>query len=262
MNFPIYADQLLEHRTRTSAGLVALENTDSTQILARRIVDEYVREGSAVPDLDIVAWSQGQGRGRHGRHWASPPGRGVYMTLIRSCQVRGWLQLLPLRVATALCEALGRHLGDRCRLKWPNDLLVGGRKLGGILIEAVTLGENGAVALVGCGVNHRVEAASLGLTGATSVRAEAPDAPPLADLARQLIAAVDQELAHTRLASDVVARYQAFSLHEIGDSLRCEIDGVVVEGRFLGFDEHGFLRLRSHGEERLISTGEILSGEP
>jgi len=263
MSFLTFSDELLQHRPHRSGGLIALAQVDSTELLARRIVDEYTREGDAVPDSEILAWRQVAGRGRRGRRWSSPPGGGVYATLIRTHPDIGWLQTLPLRAALALSETLNRYLDGRCRVKWPNDLLVGRRKLGGLLVDAVTRGRAAVVASISFGINHSPDLAALGVPRATSLRHEATDAavPTLARLAIELIAALDAELARDAEAADVVARYRALSAHTPGDVLCCQLDGGLLEGRFLGFNDHGFLRLEVAGEERHLSAGEVLAGD-
>lgn len=263
MNFASFSHDLLRHRPRRSAGLIAVEEVDSTQLLGRRLVNEYLREGSRVPETEIVAWRQAAGRGRQGRGWSSPPGFGVYATLIRWKSVRKWLQVLPLQTAVALCDAVNAHVGGRCVLKWPNDLLVGGRKLGGVLIDAVTYGDGSPVALISFGINHGGDPAAFGEPRATSVSREIErgPVPALPVLALELIEALDRELAREDAsAARIAERYRQLSSHSVGDLLRCRIgtDDDSVEGRFLGFDDRGFLRLDVEGEERLLSTGEVL----
>ncbi|HEX9734358.1 MAG TPA: biotin--[acetyl-CoA-carboxylase] ligase [Thermoanaerobaculia bacterium] len=267
MSFATFSAELLDCRPRRSGGLIAVRQVDSTELLARRIVDEYAREGDAVPDSEILAWRQIAGRGRHGRRWSSPPGGGVYATLIRSHPDAEWLQLLPLRAALALCDTLNRYLDGRCRVKWPNDLLVGRGKVGGLLVDAVFRGRDAAVvATISFGINHGADLAALGVPRATSLHHEtaaAADAAPLPTLARlaiELIAALDAELARAD-DDDVVGRYRELSVHAPGEVLRCRLDGEVLEGRFLGFDEHGFLRLEVDGAERQVSAGEVLGGD-
>ena len=264
MNFASFSQDLFLRRSQRAAGLVVVELIDSTQVLARRIVDEYVREGSKAPEVDVVAWSQSAGRGRRrGRSWSSPAGAGVYATMIRWRDQRDWLLTLPLQAAVALCEKVNDYVGGRCRLKWPNDLLLDGEKLGGLLIDAVTYGEAAPIAIVSFGVNLHAEAVSAAGTGSTSIAGSAGtgEAPTLSQLTVELLGAVHEEMASDVSTSLILERYQELSSHEPGDVLRCLVgDGDTLEGRFLGFDEHGFLRLDVAGEERLVSTGEILDG--
>ncbi len=262
MNFATFSEELIRHRPRRAGGIIVVEQIDSTQQLARRVVEEYTREGSLVPDTDVLAWRQAAGRGRLGRGWSSPPGCGIYATLIRSQPEPQWLQMLPLQTAVTLCEVVNRYLDGHSRLKWPNDLMVGASKLGGILIDAVTQGEESSVAAISFGINHRADLSAIGESRATSVHREAKvdPVPSLASLAVELITAVDEEIGRDTPAAEIIARYERLSSHRHGDDLRCQIDEDLLEGRFLGFDEHGFLRLEVGDEERLLSTGEVLAG--
>jgi BirA family biotin operon repressor/biotin-[acetyl-CoA-carboxylase] ligase len=263
MNFASFANDLVRHRPRRSAGLIAVEQVESTRLLAVRLVREYLREGAQVPETEIVAWGQASGRRR--RSWSSPAGFGVYATLIRWKPVRRWLQILPLQTAVALCDAINGHLGGRCSPEWPNDLMVGGRKLGGLLVEAVAHADGSpAVALISFGIHHGGDPAAFGEPfgepRATSVSREIGSGavPPLPALALELIEALDRELARNAPAARIAERYRELWSHAVGDVLRLGVDGDAVEGRFLGFDDRGFLRLDVEGEERLLATGEVL----
>ncbi len=255
------ARRLLD-RGLAERGFAVLRQPLSTHLLGRRIAREYSQESAWPPKADLLAWRQEAGQGRGGRSWSSPPG-GVYATLIRPLTADVALQTLPLKVATTLCEALNDDLDGRCRLKWPNDLLVGGRKLGGILIDVASRGaapdgsssaEAPGLAVVSFGVNHRHP----DQPGATSMEREAAGRTLLADLAVRLVEAVDGALEAGPPVADVVGRYRQFSLHRPGDALRCRLRGDEVEGVFQGFDRHGFLRLEVGGEERLLTAGEII----
>jgi BirA family biotin operon repressor/biotin-[acetyl-CoA-carboxylase] ligase len=252
--------------------LAVFRRVPSTHAIGRRLVHEYTDEGADLPIFDLVAWEQVSGQGRDGRSWSSPPGAGAWISLVRPC-LRGPLQRLPLLVAVALCETLEPWLGDRCRLKWPNDLVVraepaegGWRKLAGILIAASTRTPDCGHAVISFGLNTTAELESLGEPGATSLRALATAEPPtLAELADRLIEGVDGRLGPGDggrpgglEADDLPERYRALSLHQPGDMLRCRTGEESVEGTFLGFDEHGFLRLEVAGKEQRIGAGEIL----
>ena len=112
------------------------------------------REG-AVPGTVVLADEQTGGRGRSGRTWFSPDGMGVWMSVLLACDASAE-RLAPLSVAAAVsvAGALRELSGLDVRVKWPNDLLVGGRKLGGFLVESVqTAGEKVVSAVLGIGLN-------------------------------------------------------------------------------------------------------------
>ncbi len=247
----------LSDRGLAERGYVVLRSPLSTHLLGRRIAHEHLQESAQPPQTDVLAWRQTAGEGRGDHSWSSPPG-GVYATLIRSLPpAAASLQTLPLLVATTLCETLNADLAGRCRLKWPNDLLVGGRKLGGILIDVISRGASEGptgLVVISFGINHR----PLDQAGTTSLEREAPGRTILTDLAVRLVEAVDGALERDPPTADVVGRYRQLSLHRPGDALRCRLRGDQVEGVFQGFDRHGFLRLLVGGEERLLTAGEVV----
>ncbi|RMH15820.1 MAG: biotin--[acetyl-CoA-carboxylase] ligase [Acidobacteria bacterium] len=255
MRFADYTRELLQRHAELGTALVILARIGSTNDLARRIAYDYAREGNCVPAADLVAWSQTRGRGRGDRRWASAPGQGAYVSLIRPLAAAADAAPLPLQVAVGLCLALNRHLAGRCRLKWPNDLVVEGRKLGGILIETVVHG-GCASAVVGFGVNYGRELPA-SVPHATSLSYETTILPSLAELTCDLIAGVDARLA----AGDALPAYRQLSVHRQGDRLCCRVGDRLHEGRFLGFDPHGFLRLEVGGREERLSSGEVTSDD-
>ena len=259
---------------RLAANVAVLRSVGSTNALARRVVEEYHEEQLSPPPAALVAFEQTAGRGRHGAGWASPAGEGAWVTLVRPLDGADELPLLPLRVPVALADALDRHLpaASPCRIKWPNDLLVGGRKIGGVLLDAVTgTDEAAGAAVIGFGINHSQDEAALaglgGARGATSLAlAAGGDLPPLAELTWELIEAVLDELGREPDRERAVERYRERSVHREGDALSCRLPEGRLEGSFLGFDERGFLRLeltaaaggRRPGDEVVVTAGEIV----
>lgn len=279
MDFGDYARSLARRwQGRDRAALVALESSESTHLLARRIVDEYGREGLTPPPVDLLAWEQTAGIGRLQHPWSSPAGRGIYGSSIRTLDADGQaadVQRLPLRIAVAVGELLNRRVG--CRLKWPNDLYVGERKLGGILIDVASPagrrkraadssaeddgGGGGqrpkAVAVISLGLNVSRNVEVFGVPGATSLEAETPSEAPigLGGLAWEMADAIDAGLARPVPPDELIGRYCSLSLHRPGEELHCRLESEDVRGVFLGFDRLGFLRLEVLGEERRLSSG-------
>ncbi len=130
----------------------------------------------------LLADCQTGGRGRRQRHWFSPPGCNVYLSL-------GWrfddsqrrLSTLPLMIAVCICRALSHTGLTTYGIKWPNDILAGGAKLAGILVEVQAAGGGAAQAVIGVGMNVFMPAA-----GAIGRQAGAVIDRPWTDLASQL----------------------------------------------------------------------------
>lgn len=304
MDFERYVAEI--ERGRTSAGvagafgpgnLVVLARTVSTNLLARGVVTEFASEGLDLAPMLVLALEQSGGRGRLGRSWSSPRGSGVYATLAVPYPKPELLPALPLLVGVGLCRALAVHLPRGCRLKWPNDLLVPtaggsgrvsghadpgehpGRKIGGILIEAIVHPGDGCVALIGFGVNHGQRQEELP-EGATSLLLESGGhlgggmGVGLAELTWDLVAGLERELAHAGDLSYAVAAYRGLIVHRLGDQLVCRVGERQIAGTFAGIEDDGRLRLRrqaadedgkAHGEAGAKAHGEAggkADGEP
>lgn len=279
-SFDEFRTQILDSRP-SGAGpdnLVLLETIDSTNRVAARMVRDFLEETMTPPAFLVLALEQTGGKGRQGRSWESPRGAGLYATRVVSEADLGGdtdaLSALPLLVAVGLARGLrellgeageetesGRQVRERCAIKWPNDLLVDGRKIGGVLIEALSRGGGRPLALVGCGVN--LAAGNGTLPGAVSLEealetgSGAPDPPELGPAVWTLIGAVEAELEHLGDVGYAVSAYRALSAHRERDAVACTMGGERIEGIFRGFDPRGFLRLEVEGEIRSIAAGEV-----
>lgn len=272
MDFDRYVEGLERRRNdrghRGPENLVVLPSVASTNALARSVIAEYQEEGQTLHPLLVLALEQTGGRGRQGRSWSSPHGKGVYATRVLQVADPAQLQTLPLLAGIGLCRALSQHLPPRspCRLKWPNDLLVevGGerKKIGGILIEAsVRPGEESAaaVAIIGFGVNYRHEAADLP-ENATSLVLLGGGVVSLEDLTWDLVEGVETELTHLGDSAYAVKSYRELSVHQPGERIVFRAGDSVTEGTFQGFDETGRLLLQRDGETLALAAGEVIEG--
>lgn len=162
---------------RMGSAFYALRVTPSTQDELRRLAERGTPEGGVV-----VADHQTQGRGRHGRAWVDEPGANLlFSVLLRPEIAPALIPQLSLLAAVASAEALGAAAGLAVRIRWPNDLLVGERKVGGILAEAAAVGERVAYVILGIGINVnqaafvpdlRAQATSLALEAGRSLDRE------------------------------------------------------------------------------------------
>ena len=133
--------------------------SESTMEDARRMQGRFRLTNGAL----LLTETQTAGRGRAGRNWVSPPDVNLYFTLILTPPpegVRSLAPVTPLAVAHAIEElAAGLGVDLKPDLKWPNDVLIDGKKVAGLLVETTTNDEGTLVALVGVGVNVNVEVA-------------------------------------------------------------------------------------------------------
>ena len=134
----------------------------------------------------VIADRQTSGRGRAGRRWASESGQGIWMTLIERPNDAEAVDVLSLRLGLRAARALDRYAESPIRLKWPNDLYVGERKLAGILVEARWRANRLDWVAIGIGVNVR---APTDMENAASLEVHADRVDVLAELVPALRAA-------------------------------------------------------------------------
>jgi BirA family biotin operon repressor/biotin-[acetyl-CoA-carboxylase] ligase len=239
-----------------AVALVALTRVDSTQRLARQILESQFADDDEPRPFAIVALEQSAGRGRRGRAWESRAGLGVWASLVLPVAADE-IQSVPMRVAVALVETVNRTLGGRCRLKWPNDLVVDGAKLGGLLVDAISRAGSRPWAIAGFGINHGHAPGQHGVGNAVSLRVAAGSAPvpSLAGLAVDTLRAAWGELESA--ATGWLERYRAASAHLPGDRLVCDVGSKRLAGRFVGFDRHGFLQLETAEGVLTVRSGEV-----
>lgn len=203
----------------------------------------------------VVAEAQTAGRGRHGRAWQAAPGASLLFTVVLRPAAAG-VGLVPLAAGLAVAEAVGEW-GVDARLKWPNDVRVGGRKLAGVLAETTWSGGAPRV-LLGVGLNVSqtdfppgLRATSLRLESGQPVARLAPLSPILARLGDALGRA---EADPAGLLAAVSAR-----LESVGETVtvRDPAGGGAVSGTVLGLAPDGALRLATEAGERAVYAGEV-----
>lgn len=143
-----------EKRRWAGCEIVRLETVDSTNRYARMLAAQGAPHGTLV-----LARQQTAGRGRRGRNWISPAGEGIFMSLIvrpgTAVESAGGLSL---QAALAAARAIARTGGIDARIKWPNDIVCGGRKVCGMLLEMDTDGQGLQDVVIGVGINvHQTE---------------------------------------------------------------------------------------------------------
>ena len=227
--------------------VVALDETESTLDVAHQLAEQ----GAAAGTL-IVADTQRSGRGRMGRAWTSMPGQGVWSTLIERVADPRALDVLSIRVGLALAELLDAIAGEHVRLKWPNDLLISGGKLGGILCETRWAGQTPSWVAVGVGVNV---VAPQGIEGAAGLPPGAARLDVLAAIVRAVRLAAGHRYATGHLHPDELAKFAA------RDALAGARIASPSAGVAAGIDATGALIVQTvHGVES-HRTGTVVLAE-
>lgn len=230
--------------------IVSATGSTNADLLARLAGGEPVAEG-----YWLVADRQTRGRGRQGRSWLDAPGNFMGSTAVRLQPHDPAAHSLSFVAALATYEAVLRHVSAprALQLKWPNDLLLGGAKLAGILLERA-----GDAAVIGIGVNL---AAAPYLNDRPTRHLALVGPPPDRDgFARDLGQAFDDELARWRAEGldGLLARWLA-AAHPLGTPLSAHgADGTWVSGTFAGLEPDGALRLSlADGSLRVIHAGDV-----
>ena len=234
-----------------------VRETGSTNadLLARIERGERVVEGTW-----LVTDRQHAGRGRQGRAWIDAPGNFMGSTVVRLSGQDPPAPSLSLVAGLAVYVSVVARLAEprQLQLKWPNDLLLGGAKIAGILLE-----RSGDSAVVGIGVN--LAAAPVLPDRATSKLAMIGPAPERDSFARDLAATFQHELARWRqfALEPIIADWLA-AAHPAGSALLVHGgEGTPLNGTFAGLEPDGALRLRlADGRVRIIHAGDVtLDGE-
>jgi BirA family biotin operon repressor/biotin-[acetyl-CoA-carboxylase] ligase len=234
-----------------------LSSCSSTNDAAKALAQEGAEEGTVV-----IADEQTGGRGTKGRSWHSPPGRGLYASVILR-PGREDISLLPLVAGVACVEAIRQAAGLEVGLKWPNDFVWKTGKLGGILCEGTFLGSYSSHAVLGIGLNIaqrrsdfpaalRREATSLRLAGKKTVDREKLEACLWMSLERWYGAF---RLGKKR---EIVRAFESKLIFPIGTQIKVRREGNDLEGVFAGMDTRARLALIVQGKKTFLSPAEIL----
>jgi len=232
----------------------------STHEIGRKVVAECVENDIDLPSAVVVAREQLAGRGRGARNWSSPSGKGIYATILYSCTSER-LALLPLEIAVSLSAFLRETFGVDARVKWPNDILVDGKKLAGILAEA-RMREEMAYVLIGIGLNvfpHREE----GLPNAVSLQeVTSHESLDLDQVTTAFIEHFDQALARTDSPQSIIDEWRKLTVHQMGDPMLAVVGDRSVSGTWGGIDEEGRAILRQGERVVKIAAGDLVATPP
>lgn len=230
-------------------NIVRENRVTSTQEVAR----EYALTGNAEGTV-IVAKTQTDGRGRHGRKWYSPEG-GLYMTAVLKPIKRAGL--VPILGGVVVAEAIEAVTGIVAELKWPNDTLIRGRKVGGVIADSGWLHNEPRYTLLGIGVNVNNPLIET-LPEATTLSEELGEEVDVERLLHQLIDMMDFHLAQLddepdRILQSWRSLTEMFGKHvEVTDS-----SGKIVRGLAVDVDSEGALVLEECGKRRRVVSGVI-----
>src|SRR5437763_15742550 len=218
----------LVDRLTTLESIALISRVASTILLARRVVDECIANEVSLPTAMISAGEQYAGRGRNARQWSSPAGKGIYATTLLT-RPAAELPMVPLEIANIGASYLRDIFGIDARIKWPNDILVGGRKIAGVLIEARLHGDD-AYLLVGTGVNVEPANGDDRPNSVAIAEVTAREFRGTATAIEAFIEHVDARLAQTLDRQRVLDEWRSLAVHGRGDRVTCDLGSRVVSG--------------------------------
>jgi biotin-[acetyl-CoA-carboxylase] ligase BirA-like protein len=251
-----------------------------TTVLGRRGV--YFREVTSTNDIGkglaadgasegmiISSETQMEGRGRRGREWASPEGGLWFSVILRPKVQAGHAAKLSLLASVAVAKAIRRLYGLKTNVKWPNDVLLDGKKVCGILTESEIRGQRIDFAVLGIGVNADFEVEALPV----HLRS------PATTLRHQLKGEVQREALLSELLKEIEFHYHLFEKQKfeviledwrslasfLGSDIRVQTDGEIVHGLAVDINNDGALVIRlKDGTTHSITSGDIvaMSSEP
>jgi BirA family biotin operon repressor/biotin-[acetyl-CoA-carboxylase] ligase len=232
------------------------DSVSSTNDVARELAASGAPEG-----LCVIAREQTAGRGRQGRLWSSPPGEGLYLSLVLRPQIKAAdSAIVTLAAAVGVAETFKLDFEVPADIKWPNDVLVSGRKICGILVESAIQNDQLQYAVMGIGVNIAqtffpdaigISATSLLLETRRRIAPEAFAQPMLERLEKwYTIVSVHPE--------KVIERWEELSSYARGRRVGIESPEGAIEGITRGLTSRGALKLKmDNGELREVVSGEV-----
>jgi BirA family biotin operon repressor/biotin-[acetyl-CoA-carboxylase] ligase len=216
---------------------------------------EQARRGAG-EGLCIVADEQTAGRGRQGREWRSQKGSGLFISLVLRPRLDPqYLTLIPLLAAVAVYDVLLKAFCIEPDIKWPNDVLIGDKKICGILSEAVDTPQGVAV-ILGIGIN--LKNGSLPET-ATSIERESTTATDRDEMVEAVTTEIEAlyNLLHSRPAA-IIKQWTTRSSYSENKAVEVRSGSEVFTGVTCGLDDNGALRVRTaDGTVRSVQAGDV-----
>ncbi|MBP6964725.1 MAG: biotin--[acetyl-CoA-carboxylase] ligase [Armatimonadetes bacterium] len=231
------------------------DSVASTNDLAARMAGDGAPEGTVV-----AADEQSAGRGRLGRRWISPPDSGLYLSIVLRPQIPAdshWQ--LAFVCSLAVAEAVRAATGLAAQTKWPNDVLLNGRKVAGVLVERCRAADGAVIAGIGINVNTADWPAEIA-ESATSILLESLEAASRPEIERAVLDALDAryEALKSEGFSPILDAWRGLDC-TVGREVEVRAADGVVRGVAAAVSESGSLIVRSGGGALTeISAGDVL----
>lgn len=257
----LHADDLISRLGRPKVvgrDIHVFEKTTSTNDVIEKFARDGMKEG-----VVVFAEAQTKGRGRLGRHWISPARKGLWFSVLLRPDLRPQeATQLTVAAATALRRAIHHFTALPVQIKWPNDILIHGRKVAGILTELSAELDRVRHVILGIGVDVNLAVAEFPSElrkTVTSLRQELGSAVSRPELATELLRALDEDYARIG-AGQFSAEADEWEKHctTLGQQVVINIGDRKLRGRAEALDNDGALLLRTeHGHLERVIGGDV-----
>lgn len=243
-------------KTKTFANKIyTFETIDSTNNCGKVLASVGATEG-----VVVIAEEQTAGKGRLGRTWQANPGENLtFSVLLRPLVSPEAINLLPLYIAVAVAEAIERESNLKVECKWPNDLLVNNKKIGGILIEGSVKQNIVEHVVIGLGINvNQTQFSGEFKTKATSLRLESRQYIDRTKLFKAIISSLEtQYKSYAKTAFRSVIPLWEKRSTMLNKSILVSQSGNVFSGTVKGLSPEGGLILETNGSTKLLFAGDV-----
>jgi BirA family biotin operon repressor/biotin-[acetyl-CoA-carboxylase] ligase len=257
MDFNI--DELRSYFFRRTIGrrIEFHEEIESTNTEALHLAQQDAPEGTVV-----IAEAQSSGRGRLDRIWESPPAMNLYLSVILRPDITAVsASLIPLMVGVAVAEVISQYCKGRVRLKWPNDILIDGKKICGILTEMRTRADRVAFIIAGIGVNLNMQKLHFPRElreTATSLRIETECEIDRLDFSVRLIETLEHWYRiFLNGGQDHIRQSWLKYADIIGRRIEVVFKSDIQRGTVVGLDENGALLIRGETGVQQVLAGDV-----
>lgn len=235
--------------------IFSFETIDSTNNCAKAVAGCGAAEGTVV-----VSDNQTDGKGRHGRTWLANPNENLMFSLVLRPKLPAeGLNLLPLYVAVAVADSLEKSTGLKVECKWPNDLLINGRKVAGILIEGSVKQNVVEYVVVGIGINVNQTIFPTGLDSkATSLKLQASRTINREELFKTVLQSLEKTYLQASPSGfrSILPEWISHTTM-INKQISVSLQGSVISGVVKGVSPEGGLILQTEGTEKTLYAGDV-----
>ncbi len=236
-------------------NIIYKEEIDSTNIEAKRQA-----EAGAVHGTVVIAESQEQGRGRKGKAWSSPKGTGIWMSLVLRPEIRPErAACLTLTAALAVSRAVEHVTGLSAQIKWPNDLVINGKKICGILTEMSSEMDFIHYVVTGIGINVNMERFQEELPFATSLQIESGRPYIRAELAAWVLREFDACYQDFLETGDLEKLLSDYNERLVNKDRQVQVikEGEQIQGTARGVNSQGELLVETKDGTEAVLSGEV-----